>query len=95
MDFQQRTGTREPRGRADAQAVDHAASYLRQRLNLGQYAGMDGVYAGYALCGLLDVLALDLRAGRLSPRVRAALVCLTHDLAHEEQALHASQLPRV
>jgi len=82
--FAHRTEAEEERDRADAQLVDHAASYLRHRLNMGQYAGLDGLYAGYTMCGLLDNLALDLRGGELSALVRCSLVSLTRDLAREE-----------
>lgn len=79
-----RTDTQAERDHEVAQLVDHAASYLRHRLNMGQYAGLDGRYAGYTMCGLLDNLAIDLRRGELSALVRSSLVSLTRDLAREE-----------
>lgn len=67
-------------------AVDHAASYLRERLNRGQFGGLDGAYAGYSMCALLDALAVAVRNGELPDRVRSSLLLLTQDLAAEEQS---------
>lgn len=91
-----RTERQQDRDRAEAQRVDHAASYLRQRLNQGQFAGMSGVYAGYTMCGLLDDLASELRTAGLTPHVRSSLVALVRDLAREENPPRSvAQLPGV
>lgn len=69
----------------DAGWVDHAASYLRERLNRGPYAGMSGRYAGYTMCGLLDVLAAEIRGGAVfSAPLRSTLMAVVTDLAVEE-----------
>lgn len=91
-----RVERQEERNRADAQRVDHAASYLRQRLHHGQFAGMSGVYAGYTMCGLLDGLARELRTAGLPPQVRSPLAALVRDLAREETSpTPGAQLRRV
>lgn len=79
-----RTDQQRQRDRADAQLLDHAASYLRERLSHGHYAGMSGIYAGYTMCGLLDNLAVELRGGGLPAQIRAAAVSVARDLAREE-----------
>jgi len=80
----------------DAGRVDHAASYLRERLRLGQYAGMSGVYAGYAMCGLLDALAGELRTAGLPASVRSSLRVLLADLRRDEDLsrAHPSRMSR-
>ena len=82
----QRTQHQQLLDQTDAGRVDHAASYLRERLRVGQHAGLSGVYAGYAICGLLDTLARELRSGGLPELIRSSLMVLVADLGSEESS---------